>query len=375
MTTDPLPSATELRRRAEASLASRVPPASAPLSLIETQRLLHEMQVCQIELEMQNDELLQARDTLAVSAARYTDLYDFAPVGYVTLDRGGAIVEANLAAAKLLGSERARLTGRRFATFVAEADRPAVDNCIGAAHLAQVQQACEVLLADNDAPRAVRVEVTRSEHGTACQVVLHDVSARRHQEAEMRLLEACVAQLNDIVLVTDTTFAPPGPRIVFANAACERITGYSRTELIGKTPRMLQGPGTDRTELGRIGAALLRREPVRAELLNYAKDGSAYWLELNIAPVLSISGAVTHFVAIQRDITERRSVQAQLAGQVQALQARNDELDRFNRAMVDRELRMLELKAQVNALHARLGEPARYAAQDDATAGPAGHHA
>jgi len=371
MTPDPAPTAAELRQRAEAALPSRVPLAGVPLSIIETQRLLHELQVHQIELEMQNDELQQSRNTLAAVAARYTDLYDFAPVGYVTLDHGGTIVEANLAAAKLLGSERARLAGRRFAAFVAEADRRAFSDCVGGAYAAEVQQACEVLLADNGAPRAVRVEATRSEDGAACRVVLHDVSTRRQHEAEMRLLETCVAHLNDIVLVTDALPAPPGPRIVFVNAACERITGYSRAELVGQTPRILQGPGTDRAELARIGAALLRREPVHAELLNYAKDGSAYWIELNISPVLSVSGAVTHFVAIERDITERRAVQAQLARQVQALQARNDELDRFNRAMIDRELRMLELKAQVNALHARLGEPARYATQADAPAGPA----
>jgi len=371
MTPDPSPSAAELRRRAEAAVSGRGGPDVEPLLLIDAQRMLHELQVHQIELEMQNDELQQSRNALAATAERYTDLYDFAPVGYVTLDHAGTIVEANLAAARLLGSERARLIGRRFAILVVESDRHAFNDCIGGAFATEVRQACEVHLADQDTPRAVRVEATRSEHGTACRVVLHDVSTRRRQEAEMRLLEACVAQLNDIVLVTDTTPAPLGPRIVFANAACERITGYSRTELVGQTPRILQGPGTDRTELARIGAALRRHEPVRAELLNVAKDGSSYWIDLNIAPVLSVSGVVTHFVSVQRDITERREVQAQLARQVQALQASNDELDRFNRTMIDRELRMLELKAQVNALHARLGEPPRYTLQALAAEPPA----
>ena len=369
MTPDPSPTAADLRRRAEAVLPSRVPPAGAPVSSTDAQRLLHALQVHQIELEMQNSELQQTRDTLAAVAARYTDLYDFAPVGYLTLGHGGAIVEANLAAAKLLGSERAGLAGRRFAACVADADRHAINRCIGDAFAADVPQICEVLLAANGTPRAVRIEATRSADGAACRVVLHDISARRHQEAEMRLLETCVAQLNDIVLVTDTSPAPAGPRIVFANAACERTTGYSRTELVGQTPRMLQGPGTDRAELARIGAALRRREPVHAELLNSAKDGRAYWIEIDITPVLSAGGLVAHFVSVQRDITERRDVQAQLARQVQALQTSNDELYRFNRAMIDRELRMLELKAQVNALHARLGEPARYAAPADAPAG------
>ncbi|MEI8192196.1 MAG: PAS domain-containing protein [candidate division NC10 bacterium] len=91
----------------------------------ETQRLHHELQVHQIELEMQNEELRQSRAEVEAGLERYKDLYDFAPVGYFTLDRNGAISQVNLTGARLLGVERARLVNRRFGLFVSDDSRPA----------------------------------------------------------------------------------------------------------------------------------------------------------------------------------------------------------------------------------------------------------
>jgi PAS domain S-box-containing protein len=111
----------ELRRQAETNLAQRG--STAPPTSGELQRLLYELEVHQIELEMQNEELRQAQHNLEASRARYFDLYDLAPVGYFTLDAKGLIVEANLSGANLLGIERAKLANRRFSQFVAAADR------------------------------------------------------------------------------------------------------------------------------------------------------------------------------------------------------------------------------------------------------------
>lgn len=130
---------------------------------------------------------------------------------------------------------------------------------------------------------------------------------RRAAEEQLKLLETCVARLNDIVVITEAEpFDDPGPRILYVNDAFERRTGYTRAEAIGKTPRMLQGPRTQRDALDRIQASLKRWEPVREELINYTKAGEEFWLELDIVPVANEVGWYTHWVAIERDITERK---------------------------------------------------------------------
>jgi len=140
-------------------------------------------------------------------------------------------------------------------------------------------------------------------------------SQRRTQRVEerLRLIEAAVENVGDVVLITDAELAPPGPRIVYANPATERITGYQPQELIGLNPRILQGPLTDHATRDRIRTHLRRGEPVQAELINYHKSGSTYWIELCISPIRDATGRITHFTAVQRDITERKRLEASLA--------------------------------------------------------------
>lgn len=148
--------------------------------------------------------------------------------------------------------------------------------------------------------------------GTNTDITLRKLSEAALQKSNMQLqlLETCVSRLNDIVLITEAEpLGHQGPRIVFVNDAFERRTGYRREEVIGQTPRILQGPKTQRTELDRIGAALKRWEPVRAELINYTKGGDEFWIELDIVPVADDTGWNTHWVAVERDITDRKAVE------------------------------------------------------------------
>jgi PAS domain-containing protein len=117
-------SAAELRCRAEARLKGQRTEDRGPRTELERARLVHELELHQIELEMQNEELQQARAEVDTLLARYTDLYDFAPTGYFNLARDGTILAVNLTGARLLGFERARLLNRRFGFLVSSADRP-----------------------------------------------------------------------------------------------------------------------------------------------------------------------------------------------------------------------------------------------------------
>ena len=143
--------------------------------------------------------------------------------------------------------------------------------------------------------------------------VARDVTAEKQAAEQMRLLDACVSHLNDIVVITEAEpIDEPGPRIIYVNEAFERVTGYTRQEAIGRNPRFLQGAHTERTTLDAIRAALKNRQSLRTELVNYTKSGRAYWLELEIVPVLAPNGRATHAIAIERDITERKLAEEKL---------------------------------------------------------------
>ncbi|MBD2100554.1 PAS domain S-box protein [Leptolyngbya sp. FACHB-261] len=132
---------------------------------------------------------------------------------------------------------------------------------------------------------------------------------REHQltEKNLRLLESAVVNINDAILITEAEPVElPGPRILYANQAFTRMTGYSLEEVIGKTPRILQGVKTNRAQLDRVRTALANQEPVRVEVINYCKDGSEFWVELNIVPLADEQGRFTRWVSVQRDITERK---------------------------------------------------------------------
>jgi PAS domain S-box-containing protein len=138
-----------------------------------------------------------------------------------------------------------------------------------------------------------------------------DITEEYESQQMLKLLETSIERLNDVVMITEASpINAPGPRIVFVNDAFVRVTGYSREEIIGRTPRLLQGPATPRAELDRIRAALAANQPVSAELINYNKAGAEYWVEIEILPIADAAGKPSHFVAIERDITERRRAEA-----------------------------------------------------------------
>jgi diguanylate cyclase (GGDEF)-like protein/PAS domain S-box-containing protein len=124
--------------------------------------------------------------------------------------------------------------------------------------------------------------------------------------AELRLTSAAVARLNDMVLIAEAGSAGAAQRIIFVNDAFERRSGYARADVLGRDLRLLAGPATSAATLAHIGAAMARLEPVRAELLNYTMDGQPYWVETEMVPFADEGGKHTHWVVVERDITERR---------------------------------------------------------------------
>lgn len=179
----------ELRRRAEERLGMGHDGSVASDENIapETRRLLQDLQVHQIELEMQNEELQRAREEAEEGLARYTDLYEFAPVGYLTLGRDGVIRQVNLTGTRLFGQERARLVGRRLAVFLATEYLATFNTFLARALEIGTKEVCEVVLR-REGVETVTVELvatsSTSTEGLECRVTVTDITLRKRAEQE-----------------------------------------------------------------------------------------------------------------------------------------------------------------------------------------------
>ncbi len=133
------------------------------------------------------------------------------------------------------------------------------------------------------------------------------------KDGESKLLQACMDKLNNIVVITQVQ-AAGGPRhkIIYVNEAFEKHTGYSQAEVMGRSPSLLQGQGSQDAELNRVHMALAQSQTVHAELINYKKDGTLFWIELDIAPVKNAAGITTHWVSAARDITDRKIAEEEI---------------------------------------------------------------
>lgn len=177
-----------------------------------------------------------------------------------------------------------------------------------------------------------RGHILRNARGDAIRTsgTTQDLTEQRQKLAQIKLLESCVESLQDVVLITHASpRKSPGPIIAYVNPAFESFTGYSSAEAVGSSPRILQGPQTCRDTLNKIGLALNNWQSIRCELANYKKSGELFWVELEIIPVKTENGDwFTHWIGVQRDITQRKHAE----------QALNTTTQRLNMALEASEL-------------------------------------
>ncbi|HJU70885.1 MAG TPA: histidine kinase [Paucimonas sp.] len=185
-----------LRQRAIDKLQGAPIAAASGLIATDIHKQLHALQVHQIELEMQNAELQQMRTDLESSLARYTDLYDFAPIGYFTLDRKGVILEANLTSADLLGMLRAELIGKHFKRFVLDASEAAFDAFLYRVFASKAKETCELPVLDEQKQAFfVHIEATAEISGQTCRVAILDINKRKLTEVALQQSQEALREL------------------------------------------------------------------------------------------------------------------------------------------------------------------------------------
>ncbi len=254
------------------------------------------------------DARIKAQERIANLARRLQNTLENMSDAFYLLDRDWLFVYVNAEAARLLRRDAASLIGRSGLSEFPEAQVEV---------LPRFQQALDsgetVVFDVYYAPLKTWFSVRAHPTPEGVAVYFRDVTRERAEQQQLRLLRSAVSRQNDILLITEAEpiAAPDGPKIVYVNEAFERRTGYRADEVLGKTPRMLQGPLTSRAELDRIRAAMDNWQPVRAELINYTRAGTPFWLEIDIVPLADDSGGYTHWVAVERDVTERKRIEEQ----------------------------------------------------------------
>ena len=335
--TDHPPDFMELRRLAEARIGAEGPPAEE-LTPAEVTRLNHELRVHQIELEMQNDELRLSQARLEDSRSRYADLYDFAPVGYLTLDQAGRIVEANLTAATILGLERTRLLNRFFTNFLVDADRPVFRQLLGNGEGSREQRGEVRLTNGNGGARVMLLDIlflNDAEGQERRRVTMTDITELKRVQEELRrhkeeLEEVVNERTAELVSVNEQLREANGSlEALFAaaplaivefdakgnvtniNPAAERLYGWSLEEVQGRLPLSIP-PESPEESLALLQRVLQGETVTGLEIKQQRKDGTLLDGSVSAAPLYDANGRLRGFIGLAEDITRRKEAEEAL---------------------------------------------------------------
>ncbi len=359
----------DLRARAEENLKSE-PDRPGDTSLEDANSLIHELRVHQIELEMQNEELRRVQNDLEISRSRYADLYDFAPVGYLTLNKHGQIVDLNLTAARQLGIERGRLLNKHFQYSVFQPDKKEFFSHLNAIFDRRERQIAEVRLSPKGGDQFyARLEsiYSEGEDGTElCRTNMSDVTPRNRAEEALRESQQMLH------LVLDTI-----PARVFWKDLDLNYLGCNRSFALDAG---LQSPkeivGRNDFEIGWGEQARLYRSDdlevikTRRPKLGYEEpqttpSGDKIWVRTSKVPLFDVKGEIRGVLGTYEDITDHKRAEEGLRRSHHELERRVEErtsaLEKANKELRQIPSRLIsvqeeERKRLASELHDSIGQ-------------------
>jgi len=270
------------------------------------------------------EEKRKMEAALRESEERYRLITETIRDAIFMVDLEGRFVLGNRSGAELTGYSLAELAGLRVFSLLTPEGAQEVAARLSAAQAGQeVSPWLETEFLRKDGTRvwveAQMASVLKDGQVVGRLGVVRDISERKRAEETLRLLESAVRQAGDSVVITTSQLERPGPTILFVNPAFTRMTGYTAEEAVGRSPRILQGPATDRAIRWHASQELAAGRDAYAETVNYRKDGTSFHVAWHVSPVRDEQGRITHFVGIQRDITEARRAAEHLQEQRDAL--------------------------------------------------------
>jgi len=297
-----------LRQKAEELLQKQSSQSIHDQSEADMLRLIHELQVHQIELELQNEELILAKEQAVAATERYTEIYDFAPSGYFNLSQKGTITELNLSAAKMLGKERSLIVNSNLDSYLSNDSRLVFKRFLLDVFYNKKEESCEVeLAAANHVPMFLQLSGIITENLDQCRVTALDVSSRKQAENAA----AAVSLKYQSLLHTATEgihVLDMNGNVVEANEAFCTMLGYTRSELLN-----LNVADWDLSLAKAEVAANIKKlmaQPASFETHHWSKDGTCRDVEINTTAV-TLDGQAYLYAAV-RDITDRKRTETAL---------------------------------------------------------------
>lgn len=298
--------AKELRRKAEERLKNKELKSVKQLSLPEIEKLVHELKVYQIELELMNEELILENEIAETANDKYVGLYDFAPTGYFTLSAYGDIKALNLCGAKLLGRGRSSLINTRFSLFVSDISKPIFNQFLERTFKSNKNESCEITLHIADKiPVHLHITAIADPNKEQCLVDAVDITDSKLAEDKIKESEEKYRLLFDNMesgfelnqVIVDENNEPIDFRIIEGNKNLKEYTGFSIEEVKGKTIKEVN-PNADINMIKKYGEVALTGIPFTLEY--FSLTFNKYY------KVATYSPQKGYFACIFNDTTERK---------------------------------------------------------------------
>jgi PAS domain S-box-containing protein len=318
-----------LRRLAEEQLRDNRGTAYPPGTEEEPLRLLHELQVHQIELEMQNEELRQARaerEEMEARLGKYSDIYDFAPVAYFNLDHRGIIRAVNITGTGFLGIARSLLIGRRMDCFISDETRPVFHDFLDKVFESETKETCEIVLQkERHSPLVVQVKAVLTESREECRAVVIDITERKRLLDQLQLTQFCV----DKAAICIFRISEEG-NIRFANELACLSLGYTPEELYSMTIFEID-PTFNVERFQDHRNTVCAKGLGTFETVHRRKDSSTFPVEITVNYHEYQGKGFT--VSFARDITERKRAEEELQQALEAATSVNNTMRRLVRTV------------------------------------------
>jgi PAS domain S-box-containing protein len=286
---------------------THINPSITPSPALSFDDLMQELQSHKLEMEKQIEELKYAQDSLQVSRNYYVDLYEFAPIGYVSLHADGKIAEINRAGAKLLGMERNNLSDQHFEQFIVAEHKHHWLQLCSQTKQTHLKQSIELPIRKNNSVLFYAhfdcLYKEASESAPTLHIIFTDITERKKAEEELRIAAVTFHMQEGIVV------ANAKKSILRVNHAFSRITGYSAKEAIGNTPSFLRSGLHDRAFYRELWASVIKDGYWQGEIWNKRKNGELFPVWQTITAVVGADKTVTHYVGSFTDITVQKQAE------------------------------------------------------------------